>query len=769
MAKRCFERAPIVQFRHERRGDLAMALSRNGSAFLVSFPAVFLSLCGVTLCSAKQTAAAEPVLRAGAAAIEINPTKYPVHVNGMHPDRTTSTLLDDLYTRALVLDNGKERIAVVVVDSNMLPRDLLDRAKALANTKTGISVDHVLISATHTHSAPAAMANLGTPRDDDYARMLPDKIAQSIILATSHLEPARVGWAVVEDAARTHTRRAIRRSDKMGVNPWGEATDRASDPGFSPLEVTGPAGPSDPDLSLLSVQAATGRPIALLANYGNHYYGVPELANHSPLLSADYFGIFARMIRQLVQTDGAYTFGTPATNTKYPPFVGIMSQGTSGDQIWNDFSQPPPPPAIEVYSDAIAREAYEAYRTIEYHTWVPLKMAETKLTLRFRAPDTARLAWAHKIIADAHRRIPSNVGYGEEYAAAMPYAYAVQQIYLAQHPNDELKLQAVRIGDLGITAIPAEVYALTGLKLKAQSPLQPTINITLANGADGYIPPPEQHALGSYTTWAASTAGLEVQAEPKIVDAVLGLLEEVAGQSRRPIAEPNGAYTQSVLASNPLAYWRLDEMSGPLARDASGHDHTAHYEPGIAFYLTGPESAAFSGEHVTNHAIHFAGGCIHATLPAAGSQYTVEFWVWNGFPYDVREMTGWLFSHGSPKGAPWSGDALGLDGTAHLVLTSGKGGQASRGTAMIALRGWTHIALVHDGTHVDVYVNGNSLPDISTSAGSLGATSDDWYFGGRSEGGPGLEGKMDEAAVYNRALSPLELSDHFRMSGMSTR
>ena len=90
-------------------------------------------------------------------------------------------------------------------------------------------------------------------------------------------------------------------------------------------------------------------------------------------------------------------------------------------------------------------------------------------------------------------------------------------------------------GNLGITAIPNEVYAITGLKLKRQSPLPTTFNVELANGAEGYIPPPEQHALGGYTTWPARTAGLEVQAEPRIVEALLGLLEEVAGKPRRPL------------------------------------------------------------------------------------------------------------------------------------------------------------------------------------------------------------------------------------------
>ena len=168
--------------------------------------------------------------------------------------------------------------------------------------------------------------------------------------------------------------------------------------------------------------------------------------------------------------------------------------------------------------------------------------------------------------------------------------YAGEAIHLHERPSAELKLQALRIGDLGITAIPNEVFAITGLKLKAQSPLTPTFNIGLANGAEGYIPPPEQHALGGYTTWPARTAGLEVSAEPKIVEALLALLEEVAGKPRRALADDPTPYSRAALDTKPLAYWRLDEITIPTARDAMGK-HDGKFEDGVALYLGGVVAA----------------------------------------------------------------------------------------------------------------------------------------------------------------------------------
>ncbi len=88
--------------------------------------------------------------------------------------------MDPVQARALALDDGKTRIVIVLVDSCMMPRELLDKAKLQASEKTGIPTDRMLISATHTHSAPSAMGALGSPPDEDYVAYLPGRIAEAI-------------------------------------------------------------------------------------------------------------------------------------------------------------------------------------------------------------------------------------------------------------------------------------------------------------------------------------------------------------------------------------------------------------------------------------------------------------------------------------------------------------------------------------------------------------------------------------------------------------
>ena len=459
----------------------------------------------VSRSSAAETPA--KLFRAGAHAIDITPQQLPVRISGGFLEDVANQVTDRLHARCLVLDDGTKRLAIVVVDNCMMPRELLDEAKEQARRRTGIPTERMLISATHTHSGPAAMGCLGCRTDTNYTRILPGKIAEGIERAVQNLAPARVGWGVVDDPEHTHTRRWIYRSDQVGTDPFGDRTVRANmHPGHRNPNVIGPSGPKDPGLSMLSVQTRDGRPLALLANYSMHYYGATAV-------SADYYGRFATQMAKLIGGE-----------VGEPPFVGIMSQGTSGDQMWMDYGQSAVNIGLDAYAQAVAKVAFEGYQKIQYQNWVPLAMAETTLSLRRRTPSEQRLAWA-KAITDKMTN---------DLARTIPEVYALEAFFLHREPIRELKLQALRIGELGITAIPNEVYAITGLKLKAWSPLQPTFNIELANGAEGYIPTPEQHKLGGYTTWPARTAALEETAEPKIVETVLGLLERVAGRHAGP-------------------------------------------------------------------------------------------------------------------------------------------------------------------------------------------------------------------------------------------
>ncbi len=676
--------------------------------------------------------------RAGAAIVDVTPDKLPVLVNGGMLSRTIDTVHTRLHARAIVLDDSNERMAIVVVDSCMMPRPLLDDAKALAATRTQIKPDRMLISATHTHSAPSTMSCLGTETDDAYVPYLREKLAQAIAAAEANLEPAQVGWAVGNAGEYTALRRWIRRPDRIADDPFGNPTVRANmHAGGNWDDVTGESGPEDPDLSMIAFQSIAGRPIAVLANFSMHYFS-------DEALSADYFGLFCEGLQRRLEQD---------VENDHPQFVGLMSHGCSGD-IWRrDYTIPADQrndgQKIDEFSEGLLQIALDAYGTIEYASDIDLAMAEARLPMHYRVPDQQRLKWARDILAELGDRPPKDT----------TEVYAREAVILHERQATEIVVQALRIGDIAIATTPNETYALTGLKLKLQSPLAKTMVIELANGGDGYIPPPEQHLLGGYNTWPARSAGLEVAAEPKIVEADLQLLEHVAGQPRRTHRQNVGLLARTVLDAKPLAYWRLDEFAAPLAVDSSEHRQTAAYEPGVVFFLEGPESDKFCREGETNRSAHFAGGRVHARLAELGDLYSISLWCWNGMPTDGREIAGWLFSRDREHGLTAPGVHLGVGGTSHPGrLVCWHKGEIHAGRSQVQRWTWHHIVFVRHSDELQVYLDGSPEPEIivSTSDATPAMTSD-LFFGGRSDDHSNWEGRLDEIAVFDRVLSADEI------------
>ena len=705
-----------------------------------------LTLCIATLCTASRAANAE--LKAGAAIVDITPHQFPVLVNGGMTSRSADKAVAPLYARSIVLDNGSERVAIVVVDSCMIGRIVLDDAKQIAAKRTKIRPDRMLISATHTHTAPSSMACLGTEMDENYVVFLRDRLAEAIALAESHLEPAEVGWAVRNAADYTALRRWIIRPDRIAIDPFGNPTLRANMHAGANLDnVTGESGPEDPDLSMIAFKSPKGRPIAVLSNFSMHYFSGVEA------LHPDYFGLFCNGFQEQIASDS----NSPA-DASVPPFVAIMSHGCSGD-IWRrDYNLPADAPlqspTVTEYTNGLLEIAMEAYHSVACSATSDLAMAERRVPLHYRVPDKQLLEWSERIVSRLGEKPPTTT---EE-------VYAREQVILHQLQSTEVVLQALRIGEIAIAATPNETYALTGLKLKLQSPLAQTMVIELANGGDGYIPPPEQHLLGGYNTWPARSAGLEVLAEPKIAEADLQLLEEVTGKTRRPFVQSQGSAAKAIAALKPVAWWRMDEMAHPHAIDSSPHHHDAVYEPGVVFFLAGPRSDALCLESETNRAVHFAGGRLSVRFPQLDDHYSTSLWIWNGMPNEGRDTAGWIMSRDNNHGLSPHGDHLGIGGTAtepgKLIFQHGDATRhvPSVGKTTIDRWTWNHVVLIRDGTTIRVYLNGNAEPEIQQDSVPVSPPElRQLYFGGRSDNADNWEGRLDEICVFDRALTPDEV------------
>ena len=427
-----------------------------------------------------QTSRAISPLRVGAAKVDVTPSQNELPKNGYG-------VLDHLYARAIVLDNGAATAALVTVDAGAIPDSLWQAVSQSIAKDFGIPATHVLLAATHTHSA-------GGQRGPDYAQ----KIVEAVRLARQRLAPARVGYGTGESYINVN-RQII--DPKTGR--WWEGPNRE--------------GPSDKTVAVVKFETISGEPLAVYYNYAVH--GV--ITGQLDQVSGDIPGATSRYIEESFDDK----------------VVAVWSNGAGGDQNPIYYQQ--------TYDLRDIRTKEYASRGIDISNAMP----PGGQGLNRNDPVVARLM-------NQQRQMASSMGQflGEEVLyvtrgiarleSAVPIAAATTNVtcpgrertnegragfegtYKDAAPVD-IRLGLLRVGDVMIGAVNAEVFNPIAQRLKRESPFKATMMTTLTNGSarSGYIPDDESY--GKYTFEVLSSRLKPGCAETAIVKGILGLIADV--------------------------------------------------------------------------------------------------------------------------------------------------------------------------------------------------------------------------------------------------
>jgi neutral ceramidase len=262
----------------------------------------------------------------------------------------------------------------------------------------------------------------------------------------------------------------------------------------------------DTQLQYLAVKGTDDQWISLLGNYSMHYVG--DWPNGT--ITADYFGYFTNHIAAKLDAGDA--------------FVGMLSNGTSGDaNIW-DFMQPDRYPKgffkkSELIGTDLAEKVFESLKSIEWETDPILAVKYEEITVPVRKPSLQELESAKEIVMSSDfEKVEAN----EE---GLKRLYAREQVLLNEYPDAiSFPVQALKIGSGVIGGLAGEFFAETGLSLKAQAGAN-YFTITMANGYFGYVPPAHEFERGGYETWRCRSSFLNYESEIK--EALSTLIQEL--------------------------------------------------------------------------------------------------------------------------------------------------------------------------------------------------------------------------------------------------
>jgi hypothetical protein len=436
------------------------------------------------------------MLQAGTAKVEITP---PAGVRmGGYAGRAMPSLAvhDPLWARALVLDDGDHRAALVSLDLLFAADDVVKQVRETAASAAGVSPEGLLIAGTHTHSAIRGADDDCTDQEREYWEAVPDKIAEALARAAEQLHRALLaagsGWSAV------------------GINR------REMLPGGRVELGRNHFGPFDPEVGVVRIQRLDGTPIAGLLNYTCH--GIC-LQSDNYLLSADYPGYAVHYLEQAVGDGVMGMFFNGACGDVNPREAGV-SHGLAGSGGFF---------LAERAGTVIAGEAARVWESLS-----PQDVTSVYFGVREIALPTKRQR-AIKAAEDALQRAQAAARSQEQWSPYVSW-YDPPDAERERKRLERLKaegdapvrceIQAIKIGPVAFIGWPGEIFSQLGMQIKARSPIQPTYVIGYANGSIGYVPTPEAFPQGGYEVDCA--LHLAEEAGPVLVEESASLLQALA-------------------------------------------------------------------------------------------------------------------------------------------------------------------------------------------------------------------------------------------------
>jgi len=410
--------------------------------------------------------AGQTSLKGGCAKIDITPPVGVWLAGYRAREKPSDGISDRLYAKAMVLDDGQNKIAIVSADLLWVPLKITTDVRKAVKERIGIAEENVLICATHTHFGPkidriakdwpdAPVSEI----DQSYIQTLKQKITDSIIVAGQNIKEVKVGAVKGEIPEVVYNRRTKRADGSVAM------TFR-----LPPAEPNLTFGPIDPRVTILKVEDTNGVLVAALVNFACHpVCGGPGREKFYSI-SADYPGQTAQVVEQM---EGG---------------ICLFALGTAGNM--NPVMADRKNPRSQI-GRALGGEVLRKIQFVSTSSGVTLRAMKKSVTL----PIKENLPPNRTVDANETKKTLTT------------------------------EIQVLRIADFYILGLPSEVLVEIGLEIKSKAGIENLFIVSLSNDACGYVCPRQAYKEGGYEP--GDGTNLAEGAGETIVEEALHILEQI--------------------------------------------------------------------------------------------------------------------------------------------------------------------------------------------------------------------------------------------------
>jgi len=441
------------------------------------------------------------MFKCGFARVDMTP-KLGLHIPGHFAIRPADGVLDTLYARACVMDDGTTVVGIAVLDLIYMSASTVNSIRRRVNEFTGIPEQNITVACTHTHTGPPTDRHKdnGPLNEENTARII-ERAADALITAYNNRTDAKVGFGNCEEHNVAYNRRYYMKDGSLRTNP-----------GILNPDVDRPASPIDPEVGVLRFDNADGEPIGAIVNFAVHADVVKGTR-----YSGDYIGELDRTLKKVYGED----FGV------------VFMNGCCGDLNHNDVIGGNNLPAGKHHlrmGKILAGDTISTLELILTTDKVTLKAANGSFKGRRRRVTEEDYKWALEVLAkeDATFRDRSYAsGYKKMFEE--PLADPIVELTDFVLCFDDKYRNGKDYEDVAICSMPGEIFVEIGLALKAESPYKHTMICELANDIFGYISTAKGIELGGYEAKISTYTNMEKETERQLVDTHVAILNGMKG------------------------------------------------------------------------------------------------------------------------------------------------------------------------------------------------------------------------------------------------
>jgi len=435
-------------------------------------------------------------LNIGTASVKITPP-LGTPIAGYYYERGAEGVHDDLYAKTLIVEMKGERVAIVSCDIIEITAELAAEIRQLAEKSTGIPADHIMISATHSHTGPVILSSTNMYSTEgsmgdllrSYMKDLPGKIAESIIQANERTKPAHLSFGKGHEESISFNRRFFMTDGTVGWNP-----------GKLNPKIIKPAGPIDPEVGVLYAESSDGKPLSTYVNFALHLDITGGLE---------------------ISADMPYTLSKILGGLKGEDMVTLFGQGCCGNINHINVKSGEPQKGhaeAERLGMVLAGEVIKTYTMLE-----PVEV--NKIQAR---SEIVKLPLAEFSTDEVESAREITQKFGERDAAPfmeMVNAFKIVDVAERKGKPIDAEVQVFTLGsDFAMVSLPGEVFVELGMYIKERSPYPNTMVLELTNGSVDYIPDRKAFVEGNYEPISARCAP---GAGEILVERVLEILYEM--------------------------------------------------------------------------------------------------------------------------------------------------------------------------------------------------------------------------------------------------